>query len=283
MTTSVLHYEIKDNIARLILDHANTRNALSRPFWDDMKTVMAEIAQSNEARVVVLQAKGPHFSSGINLEMLYGFFKERPDIEIGRRRDIFRRMVLDLQESITVLETCDVPVIAAIQGACIGGALELVCAADFRIATKNAFFSVKETEFGFPADLGALQRLPRLIPPGLARELAYTSRKFKADEALQHGFVNSLHDDNDALDQAVDALAKTIAARSPMAIQGTKEAFRYSANHSVEDSLRQMAVWQSGMAITDDVNTAIEAMEAKKPPLYRDYPKTTPLYYEEVK
>jgi len=281
MTTPVLHFEVNDNIAVLTLDNPSTRNALSRSFWSDIKQVMATISQDSSVRVVILRAEGPHFSSGIDRAMFTTLFKERPEIEIGRRRDIFRRMVLDLQESINVLETCDVPVIAAVHGACIGGALDLICAADFRFSTEDTYFCVKETELGFTADLGVLQRLPRLIPPGLARELAYTSRLFKSDEALRHGFVNNVFSSKADMDDAVKQLAGTIASRSPLAIYGTKEAFKYGADHNIDDALKQMAVWQSGMAITEDVSVAVGAMADKSVAYFRDYPKTTALYPKE--
>jgi len=278
MTSHVLHYGLADNIATLTLNNASTRNALSRDFWQDIKSIVAEIEDDDTVRVIVLRAEGPHFSSGIDRKMLSSLFQKRPELERGRRRNIFREMVLDLQESISILEKSTVPVIAAIQGACIGGAFDLVSAVDCRFATQDAYFNLKETELGFVADLGILQRLPHLIPPGLARELAYSSRSFGADEALRHGFVNNVFATKHEMDTAVYKVAQTIAERSPLAIYGTKEAFKYGSDHSVDDALKHMALWQSGMALTDDVGVAVKAMANKELPKFPDMPKNAPLY-----
>ena len=280
MSPTAFKFKIDKGIAILTLDTPQTHNALARAFWSEIKDVFAHIAVNDTVRVVVIKAEGKHFSSGIDKAMLSSLFADRPELEEGRRRDVLRRMVLDLQESINVLETCDVPVLAAIQGACIGGALDLICAADCRFATSDAFFCVKETELGFTADLGVLQRLPRLIPEGVARELAYSGRKFTAEESLRHGLVNTVYDTKEALDAAVDALAAQIAARSPLAIFGTKQAFRYSADHTLADALQQMALWQSGMALTTDVPIAVSAQQQRQKPLFQDMPKQAPLYGE---
>lgn len=272
------HYAEDGGVALLTLDDEGTRNALSALFWREIKDVFAEIARTSTVRVVVLRAEGPHFSSGIDRAMLASLFAPRPELEEGRRRDLFRRMVLDLQDSINVLEACDVPVLAAIQGACIGGALDLICAADCRFAADEAFFCVKETELGFTADLGVLQRLPKLVPPGIARELAYSSRAMKAQEALSHGLVNSVYSNKAKLDEAVMALAKTIAARSPLAITGAKDAFRYGAEHNTQDALKQMAVWQAGMALTNDVQKAVSAAAHGDVPEFDNMPRAVSLF-----
>ena len=166
----------------------------------------------------------------------------------GRMAENLRRVVLQLQDTLSSLEKVRLPVLAAVHGGCIGGALDLVCAADSRYCTSDAYFTIKETELGMTADVGTLQRLPKLMPEGVVRELAYTGRKFGAEEAHHRlGFVNSVYETQEAMLEGVMSIAAQIAANSPLAVTGCKEMINFSRDHSVEDSLRYMATWQSGM------------------------------------
>ena len=139
------------------------------------------------------------------------------------------------------------PVLAAIQGGCIGGAVDMVTAADCRYATADAFFCIQEINIGMTADVGTLQRLPKLIPEGIVRELAYTGRRMPADQALGYGLVNQVFDDQDSMLSGVHEIAAEIASKSPLAIHGTKETILYTRDHTVEDSLKYIAAWQTGM------------------------------------
>ena len=172
--------------------------------------------------------------------------------------------VLELQDAFNTLENARMPVLVAIQGACIGGGVDMVCAADSRYCTADAFFVVKETALAMTADLGTLQRLPHLIPQGLARELAYTSRKFKANEALKTGFVNQVFETQQEMLDEVMAIAGQIARQSPMAVAGTKEMINYSRDHGVAESLRYMATWQAGMFSSSDLQQAMQAQMEKR-------------------
>ncbi len=151
------------------------------------------------------------------------------------------------------------PVLVAIQGGCIGGGVDMVCAADSRYCTADAFFTIKETALAMTADLGTLQRLPHLMPQGLVRELAYTSRKFKTTEALNCGFVNRVFDNQQEMLIEVMAIAQQIARQSPMAVSGSKEMLNYSRDHGVVESLRYMATWQAGMFSLPDLQQAMKA------------------------
>ena len=173
-----------------------------------------------------------------------------------------------MQEAFTTLEKARMPVIAAIQGACIGGGVDMICAADMRFCTANAFFNIKETELGITADVGTLQRIQHVMPSGLARELAYSSRNLGADEALTSGFVNKVYADQNEMLKAVRALASDIAKHSPLAVHGTKEMLNYSRDHSVQDSLNHMATWQSGMLRTTDTHEAMKASKEKRDPKF---------------
>ncbi|MEM8752730.1 MAG: enoyl-CoA hydratase-related protein, partial [Pseudomonadota bacterium] len=183
-----------------------------------------------------------------------------------------RRQILDLQDAFTALEEARFPVIAAIHGACVGGGIDLVTAVDVRIASADAYFAVEEINIGMAADVGTLQRLPRIVPRGVARELCYTGRRFSAEEALGFGFVNAVRVDRDDARDAAFAMAREIAARSPLAIAGIKRALAYAEDHTVADGLDQIATWNAGMLRPDDLMKSLKARAAKQAALFEDLP-----------
>jgi enoyl-CoA hydratase len=186
----------------------------------------------------------------------------------SRRAERMRRMVMLLQDSFTAIEQARMPVIGAVQGGAIGGAVDLLSACDMRYCTQDAFFTIKETQLGMTADVGTLQRLPKLIPIGIVKELAYTGRNFGAAEAQQLGFVNQVFDDQESLLDAVMKIAQQIAMNSPLAVSGTKTMINYAAEHTVAESLTYMATWQAGMFQMEDVFKAMEAQKTKTLPEY---------------
>ena len=268
MDYSTLNIEINNHIAHLRLNRPEKMNSMNRIFWLEFPAALREIGEGSDARVLVISSTGKHFSAGMDLEF---FTQPDPDLfegEAGRRGEAMRRLVLGLQECFNLIEQLRIPVLSAIQGGCIGGAVDLVCATDMRYCTEDAYFTVKETEIGMTADLGTLQRLPKLIAPGLARELVYTARKMHASEAQSSGFVNACYADVDSMLEGVMAIAAQIARQSPLAVCGSKEMLNYSRDHSVADSLRYMAVWQSGMFQPADLMQSFTAMAQKKTPEY---------------
>jgi enoyl-CoA hydratase len=192
------------------------------------------------------------------------------NIEPARAAEKQRRWIMALQDVFSALEKSRMPVISAIQGACIGGGVDMICATDIRLCTSNAFFNIKETELGITADIGTLQRILHVMPSGLARELAYTSRNFAADEALKCGFVNNVYDSQEEMLNAAHQLARSIAKHSPMAVNGVKEMLNYSRDHSVADSLNHMATWQGGMLQNQDILEAMTAAKEKRVPSFDD-------------
>jgi enoyl-CoA hydratase len=186
----------------------------------------------------------------------------------SRRAERMRRMVMLLQDSFTAIEQARMPVIGAVQGGAIGGAVDLLSACDMRYCTQDAFFTIKETQLGMTADVGTLQRLPKLIPIGIVKELAYTSRNFGAAEAQQLGFVNQVFDDQESMLDAVMKIAQQIAMNSPLAVSGTKTMINYAVEHTVAESLNYMATWQAGMFQMEDVFKAMEAQKTKTLPEY---------------
>lgn len=261
---------IEDGVARITLNRPEKRNAMSAAFWRELPAAVAAIGETPEARAVVIASTGPHFTAGIDLAMLAGFVMSDSGIEDSRRRESLRRTVLELQESFNALERLHLPVLAAVQGGCIGGGIDMITTCDMRYCTEDAYFVVKEIEVGMTADLGTLQRLPRVMPDGLARELAYTGRAMDAAEAKACGFVNGVFADQTAMLKHVMGVARRIAGHSPLAIAGTKEMLNYGRDHSVADGLNHIATWQAGMFLSEDLREAATAMQEKRAPVFKD-------------
>jgi enoyl-CoA hydratase len=195
------------------------------------------------------------------------------EAEAGRRHARLRSNAKVLQWSFTALEKARVPVIAAVQGGVIGGAVDLVTACDLRYASADAFFCVQEINIGMTADVGTLQRLGKVIPEGVARELAYTGRRMPAQRAYEVGLVQEVYADHDSLVQGALDTAREIASKSPLAIWGTKVAMNYARDHGVDDALDQIATWQAGMFQPADMMEAFAAKAEKRTP---DFPDLLP-------
>jgi enoyl-CoA hydratase len=190
--------------------------------------------------------------------------------EPARRRANLRRDVLRLQETFSCLDRARIPVLAAIQGGCIGGGVDMISACDMRYCTEDAFFCIQEINIGMTADVGTFPRLPHLIPQGIVRELAYTGRRLSAQEAVEVGLVNRVYPNHDALVEGVLEIAGEIAARSPLAVWGSKEMLNYARDHSIADGLDYIATWQTGMFQPTDMMEAFTAKSEKREPEYAD-------------
>ena len=269
--------EVRDQVASLVMKRPEKANSMILEFWRELPEITDEISSGTDARVVVLSAIGRHFCSGMDLAVFGS--PEGPENSGGgghdsRLRAHFRTTALRAQQTFTSLEQSRLPVIAAIQGACVGGGVDMVSACDLRYATQDAFFSIQEINIGMTADVGTLQRMPKLVPEGVVRELAFTGRRMGAEEALDRGFVNAVYDDHDTMMKAVDEIAAQIAAKSPMAIWGTKQTMNFSRDHSVADGLEYIATWNAAMFDTDDMGEAFRAQLENRD---ADYPDHRPL------
>lgn len=272
-----IQLEFNNKIAHLILNQPASLNSMNRAFWQELPAAIHAIDQAEDIRVLVISSTGKHFSAGMDLEV---FSQPDPRMfggEASRRAEFMRRLVLELQACFSALENLRMPVLAAIQGGCIGGALDLICACDSRYCTSDAFFTIKETELGITADLGTLQRLPKWISPGLVRELAYTSRHLLADAAKDCGLVNQVFPDQASMLTTVLEIAKQIAAHSPLAVAGSKAMLNYARDHSVADSLNYMATWQAGMFQATDLMESMQAKQAKRATDYAPLHSTAPI------
>lgn len=269
MEFETLTVGLEAGIARVRLNRPDKANAMNLPVWQELRRAFQWIDANGEARVAVLGGEGKHFTAGIDLALLAGVGEMvRGDCD-GRSREKLRRIILDLQDTLGAVERCRKPVIAAIHGMCIGGGVDLACACDMRFACEDARFSIREIDMGMTADVGTLQRMPKLVPPGIVAELAYTGRTFDAAEAARMGFVNRVFASRDELVSGVDALAQAIAAKSPLAVRGTKEMLAYARDHSVADGLNYVATWNAAMLLSSDLREAMEASAARRPPRFK--------------
>ena len=262
--------ELNDGVAEITLNRPERSNAINQAMWQELRLAFAWADEAHEVRVVILGGAGRNFCAGIDLAMLAGLGQAVAHRDPARGREALRRVILDLQDCLASVERCRKPVLAAIQGACIGGAVDLVTCCDMRYAAADVQFSVREIDVGMVADVGTLQRLPRLIPDGVARELAYTGRTVDGFEAKLIGLISQLFETRETLLEGVRQIARTIAAKSPLAIRGTKEILNYGRDHSLTDGLNYVATWNSAMLMSADLEEAMAALREKRPPCFGD-------------
>ncbi|MCW3148028.1 crotonase/enoyl-CoA hydratase family protein [Stutzerimonas stutzeri] len=261
--------ELADKVAQVVINRPEKINAMNAAFWTEIIDIFQWIDETDDVRVVVLSGAGEHFSSGIDLQLLAQVGSELGN-DVGRNAEKLRRKILALQASFNAVDSCRKPVIAAIQGYCLGGAIDLISACDMRYSTVDAQFSIKEIDMGMAADVGTLQRLPRIIGDGMMRELAFTGRTINGEEALAIGLVNRIYADQQALQSGVLELARQIAEKSPLAVRGTKEMIRYMRDHRVDDGLEYIATWNAAMLQSADLRVAVTAHMSKQKPGFAD-------------
>ncbi len=270
-TLTTLSLSLADKVATVSLNRPDKANAMNWEMWQDIRSAMQWADRTPEVRAVVLQGEGKHFTSGIDLTMMMGLQAQIKDDCDGRMREKLRQLILELQDTLSSIERCRKPVLAAIHAGCVGGGVDLICCTDMRYCSADAYFTIKEIDIGMVADVGTLQRLPKLIgSQGLVRELAYTGRKVDAEEALRIGLVNRVFATREALYAGVREVALSIAAKSPLSIRGTKEMLNYSRDHSVADGLNHIATWNSAMLMSQDLVSAMMASMAKQTPQFKD-------------
>ncbi len=247
----------EDGLAHLSLARPESANALTVAFWNAFPKALAELDRSGRTRALVISGEGKHFCSGMDVSVFASGSMPGTDSPTGR--EAFAAAARALQDALTVLETVRFPVIAAIQGACVGGGLELAAACDLRYASEDAYFRIEEINIGMMADLGSLQRLPKLLPDAVVRELAYLGGSLGAARAAALGFVNGVAPDApSALAAAFDAAGR-VRARAPLAIAGTKRMLHFARDHSVAENLEYVAVLQAALWSPPDVLGAIAA------------------------
>jgi len=253
---------IENHIAHLVLKRAEALNTMGPRFWGELDTVLTDLHKNSAARALVISSTGKHFSAGMALDAFAGAVQMDDQSPEGRAA-IFDSLSA-MQATFTKLETLRIPVIAALQGGVIGGAVDMVTACCIRYGSKDTFFCIQEINIGMVADVGTLQRLPKLVPLAVVKELAYTGRRMGADKALGYGLLNAVFDTHEQTVEAALQCAGEIASKPPVAIWGTKQAVHYARDHTVDESLKQMGWLQAAIWSNRHVGEAVTAFQGKR-------------------
>ncbi len=277
MNYSCFDVSIANDVAHIVLNRPDKRNSMIHEFWDELPTIVQNIDQNSTARVIVLSSTGPHFTSGLDTS-IFGSSVESSDNPEDAEKSKRQRgaklydTIKHMQKSFTCLEQCRIPVIAAIQGGAIGGGVDLVTACDLRYMTEDGFLSIYEINIGMTADVGTFPRITRLLPEGVVKELAYTGRRITAQEAKQHGLVNEIYTDHEAMLEATMGIARQIATKAPLAVYGSKKIINHSRDHSTADSLDYISLWNASMLQPDEISEAFTAAQEDREGDFVDLP-----------
>lgn len=272
MSFSTFSLTIEDQIAHLVLCRPEKLNSLTLAFFQELYTVCHDLERQREVRALIISSTGKHFTAGLDLLALGALAADLSEGERSRAAYTLRSCVRELQQSISAVEKLRIPVIVAAHGGCIGGGVDLATACDLRYCTQDAFFCVQETNVGLVADLGTLQRLPKLIPDGIARELCLTGRRLSAERALSLGLVSAVFPDQETMLREVKQTAKEIAGKSPLVVAGIKDVLNVGRDHGVQQGLDYVAVWQAGMLSAQDIMEQAAAKGSGRAPAYQDLP-----------
>ncbi len=245
-----------DGVAHLRMNRPERRNAMTAAFWRELPEIVNRLAAEGATRALVLSSTGPHFCSGIDISMFESGDVFDTHLPEGRRR--FRAKLEELQASLHALADAPFPVIAAVQGGCIGGGVDMVTACCLRYATHDAFFVIQEINLGMMADVGTFNRMPKQLPEAVVRELGYTGDRLAAERAERLGFVNGLFESHEALVAGALALARRIAAKAPAAVSATKQMISYTRDHSVAESFEYLNALQPSIFDIDEIRRALE-------------------------
>ncbi len=271
--------KLEGQVAHIVLNRPDKRNSMIPEFWDELPEIVRDIDENAKARVIVISSTGPHFSSGLDVSAFNptGPPPERSEDEktaARRTRGVrFYDDVRRMQQTFSVLESCRLPVLAAVQGGAIGGGVDLITACDMRYATEDAFLTIFEVNIGMTADVGTFPRLVKLIPEGIVRELAYTGRRMSAREAQEVGLINRVYSDQQAMLEGVFEIANEIATKAPLAVYGCKRMINYARDHTTADGLDYIGIWNASMLQPEEMAEAMAANREKRPGKYAELPK----------
>ena len=267
-------YSSEEGVGHLVLNKGEDLNKMTMNFWYELPRILDEIDRDASLRVLILSSTGKHFCAGMDLKnfgTLGSDSEKKTNVpDKARIGENLYRVAKELQDMLSKLEKLRIPVLAGIQGGCIGGGLDLVTAADMRFASKDAFFCIQEVNIGMAADIGTLQRLPRVIPEGKVRELAYTGRRMPAGEALEAGLVNKVYESHEEMLSGLKEMAAVIASKSPLAVYGTKAILNFSRDHTVAEGLEYNALWSGAMLPQEDMAEAMMSNIEKREPEFKD-------------
>ena len=267
---------IKDNIAHVVLNRPEKRNAMIKEFWEELPELLLDIDNNARARVIVITSTGPHFTSGLDTSLFENVSLSDATSEKERAvqaQSFFYNEVKRLQKTFTALEKTRLPIMVAIQGGCIGGGLDFITACDLRYATKDAFFTIFETNLAMTADVGTFPRLAKLIPEGYVKEMAFTGKRITSTDAWRFGLLNAVYETEVEMVRDVLKIAAEIASKAPFAVSGCKKIINYSRDHNTRDSLDYIALWNASHLKIEEISEAIAAFKEKRPGNFASLPK----------
>ena len=276
MSYSRFTIEQQGHVAIVRFSRTDKRNAMDAETWHELKTVFETLSNEGKVRCAIIASEGKHFCTGMDLAVFQDSSKLFASEEPGRQGEYFRHLVAYLQACISAVEAARFPVIAAVQGGCIGAGFDLISACDIRLSTDDAWFQIAETNIGMTADVGTLQRVGSVMPAGLARELCYTGRRLTASEARTSGYLNQTFESHQELLAGALEMAQVIAAKSPMSVTGCKHLLNYSRDHSVADSLHYQTLWQAAHFHYRDMTEAAFAAFEKREANFEALPAINP-------
>ncbi len=273
-THTCFNVSIEDKVAHIQLSRGDAMNTMTKDFWNELPAIVREIDRDALARVIVISSTGKHFSAGMDLSVFSSpgsVNSEAADHYVAA--EVFRSNIRHIQHSFNALEEARIPVLIACQGGVIGGAMDMISAADIRWCTRDAFFCIQETNIAMTADVGTFPRLQRFVSEGWVKQMAYTGERVKADRALQIGLVNDVFDTQEAMMEHVMGVAREIATKDPLAVVGCKTVINYGRDHSTVDTLDYIGVWNAGMMPHSHMKEAFEATAEKRQAEYPDLGK----------
>lgn len=263
--------EKEGHIAWLILNRPEKRNAMNRAFFEGLLDIFPKLEEDPEVRVIIIKAEGKSFTAGLDLFEFFIPSGGDSDDSLKSSPETNKKFILEAQESFNIIEKCRKPVIAAAHSHCIGGGVDLLCACDIRLASKDTVFAIRETKIAIVADLGTLQRIPKIIGEGWTRELALTGRNFSADEALKMGFITRMLDDTENLYAEAKRIAEEIASNAPGTVQSTKDVLNFTRDNGIYAGLEYVALKNSTLALlpNEDLKEAMSAFMEKRDPVFK--------------
>jgi enoyl-CoA hydratase len=268
-----LTIERDGGVATLFLDRPEKLNALHRPLWHGIPAAVAALDADPDVRVIVLAGKGKAFCAGIDLMdhapgLGGGSLSGGAGSPVAQRRQLYDD-IRAYQRTCSCFADTNKPVIAAVHGACIGAGMDLITACDIRLASAEAVFSVRETRIAMVADVGSLQRLPRVIGDGAAREWIFTGADYTAQQAREVQLLNAVLPDAAAVLARAREMASAIAANSPLAVQGSKQVLGFASRREVDAQLDYVALWNAAFLHSEDLGEAMQAFMQRRPPQFR--------------
>ena len=275
MTYTCFELNVSDNIAHIILNRPEKRNAMIAEFWAELPEIIRDIDENAKARVIVISSTGPVFCAGIDIGMFQNDIGGTQDKNHPQYGAGFYLHVKYLQDALSALEQCRIPVLAAVQGGCYGAGVDMITACDMRYGTQDSFITIYEINVGMTADVGTFPRILNHMSEGVVRELAYTGRNMPAEECKDRGLFNEVYADQNAMLEAVMDIAKEIASKPPLAIYGCKRIITYSRDHSTEDSLDNIAIWNMSMLNPSEMMEAMMSGKQKRVGNFQDLPQET--------